>query len=275
MHHFTEHIHPTWSGARGAAVRLPVFIISFPGYSQQYRRLLQELIQLSSSTLQLANANEQQAALLRHITKWQHIQTFYMLHISSQRLELFLEDGNTTQPERTQLYLPSASHELILVPWELTDIEKCLHIAQANDTLAEICQLLQVQSGLLHYKKSNVGNSQWVGTRARSLIMRFSNKITHCINRYRAARGAVVGLDPGGKWSTQQQCTSWLSQPTEHHNLESQNCCWVISLILIMMESGLMMLKFGIWTILLWLDQDDVFCKDAALSDGSSEADNV
>src|SRR5438477_8435230 len=116
MHHFTEHIQPTWTGDRGAAVRLPVFIISFPGYSQQYRRLLQELIQLSSSTLQLANANEQQAALLRHITKWQHIQTFYMLHISSQRLELFLEDGNTTQPERTQLYLPSASHELILVP---------------------------------------------------------------------------------------------------------------------------------------------------------------
>jgi hypothetical protein len=56
--------------------------------------------------------------------------------------------------------------------------------------------------GLWHYKFTQVGPSQHAGTRARTLINRFKDKIFHCAERYRAARKALLQLDPTGSWIT-------------------------------------------------------------------------
>jgi hypothetical protein len=54
--------------------------------------------------------------------------------------------------------------------------------------------------GLWHYKFTQVGPSQRSGTRARSLINRFKDKIYLCAERYRAARTALLLIDPTGSW---------------------------------------------------------------------------
>ena len=105
------------------------------------------------------------------------------------------------QAETTCLYLPSQCVKVVAVPKELTDTERRLRIAQAEDALAELRCLLRISSGLWRYKRTQVGPSQRAGTRAWSLITRFKDKIDRCANRYRAAHQALVELDPEGDWS--------------------------------------------------------------------------
>jgi hypothetical protein len=153
------------------------------------------------STDQLAAVSERQATLFRRIIKWQHIQSFYMPATSTLRAGNDPDTGDTPQAEDILLFLPSGCQQAISVPESLADIEKRLRIAQAEDALVELRRLLRISSGLWDYKRTQLGPSQRAGTRARSLITKFSDKASRCANRYRAAHTALVGLDPGGEWS--------------------------------------------------------------------------
>jgi hypothetical protein len=82
----------------------------------------------------------------------------------------------------------------------LVDTEKRLRLAQANDALDDLRRQLRVTMGLGHYKNTQVGASQRVSTRARSLIGRFKDKTSRCAERYRAAHSALLSLDPNGDW---------------------------------------------------------------------------
>jgi hypothetical protein len=148
---------------------------------------LKEQVQPKLSTLQLAAVTEQRAALHQRITKWQQIQTCYMPEVSMLRTNEFLEDGEVIYSENITLYLPSACPKAVAVPMNLVDIEKRLRLAQAEDTLAELRRLLRVSSSLWQYKRTQVAPSQRAGTRARSLITRFKEKVDHCADWYRAA----------------------------------------------------------------------------------------
>jgi hypothetical protein len=55
--------------------------------------------------------------------------------------------------------------------------------------------------GLWQYKYAQVGPGQRANTRARTMINRFRDKINRCANRYRAARAALLKLDPNGDWT--------------------------------------------------------------------------
>jgi hypothetical protein len=165
------------------------------------RRLLKEQVQPKLSTLQLAAVTEQRAALHQRITKWQQIQTCYMPEVSMLRTNQCPEDGEVIFSEDIILYLPSACPEAVAVPRNLVDIEKRLRLAQAEDTLAELWRLLRVSSSLWQYKRTQVAPSQRAGTRARSLITQFKDKIDRCADRYHAAHQALIGLDPQGDWS--------------------------------------------------------------------------
>jgi hypothetical protein len=109
------------------------------------------------------------------------------------------------QPEDIQLYLPSACHGLVPVPDDLLAMEKRLRIAQANDSLVELRRLLRISSGLWQFKRTQVGPSQRAATRTRSVISRFTSKISHIANQYRAARQALICLEPNGEWSNSLQ----------------------------------------------------------------------
>lgn len=168
-----------------------------------YRRLLKERVQPKSSTLQLVAVNEQRAVLHRQIRKWQLVQTFYLPAVSELPASELTEDGEVVHAEDILLYLPSGCPSTMTIPQDLVAMEKRLRIAQAEDALTELRRLLRISCGLWQYKKTQVGPSQRAGTRAQSLISRFKNKIDRCADRYRAARRALVGLDPQGvgEWS--------------------------------------------------------------------------
>jgi len=59
--------------------------------------------------------------------------------------------------------------------------------------------------GLRDYKVKQIGPSQHAGMCARNLINRFKDKVTRCMERYRATQNALLALDPMGEWQTPLQ----------------------------------------------------------------------
>ena len=118
-----------------------------------------------------------------------------------------LVEGDTPQghSESFPLRLPSSfptGARAVVYPVQLINIEQRLRLAQAEDSLNELRRLLRVSMGLWKYKTEQVGPSQRASTRARTIITRFKNKISRCANRYRAARAALIALDPNGSWKS-------------------------------------------------------------------------
>jgi hypothetical protein len=107
-----------------------------------------------------------------------------------------------SRPELIPLYLPSAlpasSHATLNA--DFFEKEARLRVAQADDALAELKKLLRITMGLWDYKHTQLGLSQGAGTRARTMISRFRDKINRCADRYRAAYLALKILDPNGDW---------------------------------------------------------------------------
>jgi len=87
----------------------------------------------------------------------------------------------------------------------LVDKEKRMREAQAHDSLAELRKMLRVTMGLSHYKQTQLGPSQRANTRARSMIARYREKVDRCADRYRAARVALLTIEPHGNWSHLQE----------------------------------------------------------------------
>lgn len=80
--------------------------------------------------------------------------------------------------------------------------ERKLREAQADSALTDIRRQRRILSGLYLFKKLNVsGPGIKANTRMHSLFKRFNHKTLRCAERYRAAREALVALDPSGKWS--------------------------------------------------------------------------
>jgi hypothetical protein len=89
--------------------------------------------------------------------------------------------------------------------------------------------------GLWHYKFTQVGPSQRSATRARTLINRFKDKIFHCAECYRAARTALLLLDPTGSWITRlrelkaEDLRAPGKEDDEHEGDRSVSWIWLIS----------------------------------------------
>ena len=135
--------------------------------------------------------------LYNRIQKWQTTQDFYMPAIMELRAERSSET-DSSHAESIALHLPSANPS---AAGRLVEKEKKLRLAQVDDSLRELRRLLRVTMGLWEYKYTQLGPSQRAGTRARSMISRFQVKVNRCAERYRAARSALLILDPEGTWS--------------------------------------------------------------------------
>jgi len=114
-------------------------------------------------------------------------------------------------PEHMPLKLPSmlpvSLHESC--EFGLVQIELRFRLAQAEDNLSELRRLLRIKMSLWNYKSKQIGASQRAGTRARTLIDRFKDKVSRCAERYRAAHNALLALDPKGEW---QKCLRQLKE---------------------------------------------------------------
>ncbi|KAN0109688.1 hypothetical protein V8E52_009034 [Russula decolorans] len=110
-------------------------------------------------------------------------------------------------PETMPLTLPSALPASLQNsgPFKLAQIELRFRLAHAEDSLSELCRLLRITMGLRDYKVKQIGPSQRAGTRACNLINRFKDKLSRCAERYRAARNALLALDPTGEWGKRLQ----------------------------------------------------------------------
>jgi hypothetical protein len=159
------------------------------------------------SDLKETDIIDKRQALRRRIERWQDVQVIYMpavsqLHTRSHSSTTSTSSDRFSRPELIPLYLPSSlpptSHSS---PSDgLFETEKRLRVAQADDALAELRKLLRITMGLWDYKHTQLGPSQGAGTRARTMIGRFRDKVNRCADRYRAAHSALKILDPNGDW---------------------------------------------------------------------------
>jgi hypothetical protein len=122
-------------------------------------------------------------------------------------------------PEGMPLRLPSTLPVSLQqsCPFKLAQIELRFRLAQAEDSLSELRHLLRITMGLRDYKSKQIGPSQRAGTRARNLVNHFKDKVTRCVERYRAAYNALLALDPMG------ECKKHLQQ-LEEADIRAPGC---------------------------------------------------
>jgi len=145
------------------------------------RRLFKQQLKSKTTLPQSAELREKRNVFYRHIQKWQDIQNAYMPAAAQLRVERST-DGDSLCPEGIPLYLPSSNPTLF--SGALVEMERRLRVAQLEDSLQELRRLLRVTMGLWEYKYTQLGPSQRAGTRARSLISQFQDKIDRCAERY-------------------------------------------------------------------------------------------
>ena len=144
-----------------------------------------------------ADAYNKRNVLRHRIENWRVTQDIYMPGLA----ELRAMDMTSIPSESMPLYLPSSLPcGLRQTVASLAEKEQRLRLAQADDALTELRRLLRISMGLWNYKFRQIGPSQRASTRTRALIDHFKDKIHRCAERYRAARAALLSLDPAGSW---------------------------------------------------------------------------
>ncbi|KAF4582629.1 hypothetical protein EYR40_002552 [Pleurotus pulmonarius] len=149
------------------------------------------------TTLQAAELQEKRNALARRINSWRDIQDRYMPGVLTEARERMQSE---LQPEQQILFLPSHVTPPPRSISHLRTIETRLRIAQADDALTETRRLLRITLGLSDYRWTQVGHGQGPRTRARAVINRYKARLQLAAEAYRAARRALVQLDPQGEW---------------------------------------------------------------------------
>lgn len=149
------------------------------------------------TTLQAAELQEKRNALARRIATWRHVQDRYMPGIYT---EARARVQSELHPEDQLLFLPSHVTPPRASISHLRIIETRLRVAQADDALTEIRRLLRITLGLADYRWTQVGHGQGPKTRTRAVIDRYKARIQLASEAYRAARSALIELDPQGAW---------------------------------------------------------------------------
>jgi hypothetical protein len=157
---------------------------------------------------QLADFEVKRTALRNRIQQWREAQLVYMPCVGSllQSLATAADSPSIEPAESLPLHLPSSLTKRLRQSPELSAIiekERRLRVAQADDALADIRHQRRIISGLWQFKKLNVdGTGNRACTRMRTLYSRFNLRTQRCAGHYRAARSALVALDPGGSWES-------------------------------------------------------------------------
>jgi hypothetical protein len=179
-----------------------------------FRRLLQlEVSQITGTETvkRQADFEDKCTSLRNQIYQWREIQLVYMpctttLHAQSIVTPTTASSPSIERAESIPLYLPSSLPPHIRQLPEIStllDRERRLRIAQADESLADIRRQRRIISGLWQFKKTNVdGTGNKTSTRMRTLYDRFNLRTKRCAMRYRAARGALLVIDPLGSWQS-------------------------------------------------------------------------
>ncbi len=178
------------------------------------RRALRLRAANGRSFSELAALQQKRNLLMRRIELWQEIQKIHMPMVAELRPADSVATGaDTDRPqlpmkaELVPLWLPSALPAHLGSPSALLSglrsKERRLREAQMADALAEIRRVRRILAAISEFSKMNVvGLGQRSVTRQQGLFTRFKDKQKRAAERYRAARVAMVRLDPAGGWQT-------------------------------------------------------------------------
>lgn len=166
----------------------------------------------TQTSKQLADLEDKRASLRNQIQRWRQAQLAYTPCVASLVVQSLAALPGATEPlpaepaESMPLYLPSSLPQCLRQLPELATVlekELRLRIAQADDALAEIRRQRRIISGLWQFKKLNVdGTGSKACTRMQMLYNRFNLRTQRCARCYRAARSALLALDPNGCWQS-------------------------------------------------------------------------
>ncbi|KAI0644979.1 hypothetical protein C8Q79DRAFT_1001590 [Trametes meyenii] len=181
---------------------------------EEQQRVLQSKAKQSNSDKDMADLYELRSTLLHRVSYWAELQNIYMPSVLQLRL-----DTGTHLPDSLSVDIEAdseaadtgveAEHTASEPVFRLLGIELRLRLAQASDSLSDIRRVRRMLKGIAEFKKMNIsGTGGRAATRSRTLYSKFMRKQERVANRYRAAYGALLSLDPDGAW----KCTYHILQ---------------------------------------------------------------
>ncbi|THH18698.1 hypothetical protein EUX98_g8912 [Antrodiella citrinella] len=166
-----------------------------------------------------ANLQDKRNKLAHRIELWRKLQEVYMPTASPLRTspaipslpesetpdnDTHMPPSSTVKAEDIKLWLPSHLPDRLRTSEAVKPIaerERRLREAQAFDALANIRRIRRIITGISEFRKLNLkGDGQRANTRLRSYYDKFHAKINASVACYRAARAALLVLDPNGTW---------------------------------------------------------------------------
>lgn len=170
--------------------------------------------QKKKKTTRVLDRDEKEVTLRRKIVLWQNVQRVYMPCVVSllppvppSLVEDDLDDDElpTVSATDISLFLPSgippAMRQMACMP-DLVKKETRLRIAQACDALTNLRRHLRIGATVFdHRKKQTAGTGTKRNTRMQTLLTRYTDKALLDAERYRAARAALMELEPDGDWA--------------------------------------------------------------------------
>lgn len=132
-------------------------------------------------------------------------------------------DKSDEVAERIALVLPSAldlEKRSAICQHRVAEYERQFRLAQIEDSLVELRHVRRIRRTLLvNHRTQIAGQGQRVNTRSRSVIDSVQERINKFTLRYRAARQALLKLDPTGKWKD-----SYLDLPDSENRGPGKEC---------------------------------------------------
>ncbi|KAF8231605.1 hypothetical protein L208DRAFT_1468141, partial [Tricholoma matsutake] len=179
---------------------------------QQYSRCIItydiKVLKKYKTQTQLADLEEKRCILMMHINLWREVQLAYLPSTDSlvsviytNLLSEIQSSKELPTAEATPLFLPSSllpNQQPSLAFAKCLSCEVRLHIAQADDALANIQHYLHVISGFWQFKKVNIsGTGNHPNTRMHTLFNWFNHRIKLSMLCYSAAHTCLLAADHG------------------------------------------------------------------------------
>ena len=156
------------------------------------------------SDAQKSTLLENRAALLHQIENWRKVQAVYMpgaLETSGIDPESLLG----VKAESVKLWLPSqlnTEDRDAVCSIGVINCEKELRFAQLEDSLDDLRRARRTRHGLITFHRVQLaGQGQKTQTKSQAAMQSIQDRIDRHVRRYRAARIALLCLDPHGDWA--------------------------------------------------------------------------
>ncbi|KAH8089855.1 hypothetical protein BXZ70DRAFT_909950 [Cristinia sonorae] len=162
---------------------------------EEQQRVLRK--EVKDKTREGLSLQQKRNTLLRRIMAWRLIQDVYTPGAAPfRKSDVVAEEANLLFPSEL-----SAASLVGEIANQVLALETKLRRAQMEDSLANLRHWRRTMEKVKEFKNLNVrGTGNKANTRIRGAYSRFNVKALLAVERYRAARSALLALDPDGDW---------------------------------------------------------------------------